>query len=795
MNVATTRPACCRTADGRALPLSAMRIEGTVQAPCAVFELSQTYVNTETVNIEAVYSFPLPLSAVLLHLGVTLDGRVLVGRVTGRAEAEQRYEEALTGGDSAVMLEQAEPGLYTLNLGNLMAGETIDVRLRFAMPLHWDEDRLRLALPTTVAPRYGHPAESVQPHQQPHADPLVEHRYSLAVRIPAPLASAQVQSPTHRLSTSVVEGQLLVALDAVAADRDFVLVLQAPAEARSGIVFGEHEGESAAHAMFCVPSRAATAPLGVKVLIDCSGSMGGDSIALARRAACRAIGLLHAGDACSVARFGSTVVEGPMARLGRDERRDRQVLEHFADASDADLGGTEMLQALQSAFRRALPAGGEHSGHADVLLITDGETWAREPIVKAAAKAGQRVFVIGIGASPAEVVVRDIAEATGGAATFVTPNEDVEAAVDRHVQRMRGARPKRVTFEIEGRDAWQSPSRLEPLAFAGDTLHIGCGLKPARGTSARLSIEWMDGTATVIDAPDRTPAGGGGWVASDVPRIATALRLRDFERTAHDVPVSEIKAMAVKHQLVSPHTNVILVVERGESAAADLPELRQVRPMLAAGWGGTGAIPVAPASAPRLAQPLMADVSMRASADISARKLGVQSRRHPYLASGGSAKAGAAPAGPAEESMVFESRATIFSTSGSLWSPHEVIGDINGKFGLVGSEKHVVRSVLGNANSLVTLVANEKIANALRELVDLHWREEDIAIAFWLALLSSPLGAEFSRAHRRGILRAARTSQPPQALADFLAEALAGTTAWGWEWKPARAAPACTATA
>jgi Ca-activated chloride channel family protein len=70
-----------------------------------------------------------------------------------------------------------------------------------------------------------------------------------------------------------------------------------------------------------------------------------------------------------------------------------------------------------------------------------------------------------------------------------------------------------------------------------------------------------------------------------LPRIAAALCLRDLS----DAKARE--ALALQYQLVSDETNLILVHERAEAdKAEDLPELVQVRPMLAAGWGGNGTV-------------------------------------------------------------------------------------------------------------------------------------------------------------------------------------------------------------
>jgi Ca-activated chloride channel family protein len=52
---------------------------------------------------------------------------VLEGVVVEKKAAEERYEDAITAGDAAVMLEQLEPGLYTMNVGNLLPNEDASV--------------------------------------------------------------------------------------------------------------------------------------------------------------------------------------------------------------------------------------------------------------------------------------------------------------------------------------------------------------------------------------------------------------------------------------------------------------------------------------------------------------------------------------------------------------------------------------------------------------------------------------------------------------------------------------------
>jgi Ca-activated chloride channel family protein len=120
----TLAAAILEAPQGKQLVLEKVSAKATLQDLFAEVTISQEYRNTEETNIEAVYTFPLPLDGVLLELHAELGGRKFVGTIVEKSEAERRYEDAITDGDAAILLEQAEPGLYTASVGNLLPGET-----------------------------------------------------------------------------------------------------------------------------------------------------------------------------------------------------------------------------------------------------------------------------------------------------------------------------------------------------------------------------------------------------------------------------------------------------------------------------------------------------------------------------------------------------------------------------------------------------------------------------------------------------------------------------------------------
>ena len=107
----TSITATLEAVDGTAATLENVLIEADVDGLMAIVNVRQQYRNRGPKHIEAVYTFPLPLDGVLLALQVELGDRRLSGAVIERAAAAKQYEEAITDGDAAVLLEQPQPGL------------------------------------------------------------------------------------------------------------------------------------------------------------------------------------------------------------------------------------------------------------------------------------------------------------------------------------------------------------------------------------------------------------------------------------------------------------------------------------------------------------------------------------------------------------------------------------------------------------------------------------------------------------------------------------------------------------
>ena len=586
---------CARleTRDGQPVNLLGVKLSGDLRGLMFEASIEQRFCNPGDTNVEVVYSFPLPWGAVLLGVDVVLGGKQLTGAVVEKKQAEARYEEAISEGNAAIMLEKNHDHSYSLNLGNLAAGEHCNVTLRYAQILQFEQRGLRLLIPTVIAPRYGDAQQDggLLPHQAPSHLLLAEHPFALELRLHGDLAQARVASPSHH-PVGVAHGKagtgavLTVSLARQASlDRDFVLVVDQLAH-ESMVVAARDSvapGSVAILASFCpriaVQGSASTA---VKILVDCSGSMAGDSIDAAKRALQAVVRQLGAGDRFSLSRFGDAV-EHRSRGLWKTTETTQLAAQRWVGALQANLGGTEMEAALISTFALA------QTVSSDILLVTDGEISAIDSTIASAKHSGHRLFIVGIGSSPAETHLRRLAEATGGACDFVAPGEAVEPAVLRMFARLRSPRLADLNIEwpVGVAPEWVSP--LLPSVFDGDTVNVFALLGQFPAGQVRLL-----GKRTDDEAPQEIGCAvfaGELESADTLARMAGAVRLGSIDTNAVTVTMPDAAALAVAYQLVTDQTNFLLVHERADGEKAiDMPELQKVPQMVPAGWGGTGTV-------------------------------------------------------------------------------------------------------------------------------------------------------------------------------------------------------------
>jgi Ca-activated chloride channel family protein len=592
------------THSGAQVPLQGVNVTGELLGGHARVRVRQRYRNTGSRPVEAVYVFPLPSDATLTAFSMECAGRRVQGVLKERDEAFRAYDDAVTAGHGAALLDQERPNVFTAQVGNLLPGEETLVEVEFLQAIQVEEGCVRWALPTLVAPRYipGTPVGDRTAHgsadptdRVPDADritpPVGDARYGLTLDLLVALGrEVVVESPSHRLDLSRTEGGTRVKLSqpGVALDRDLVLSIRGPDTSTPLTTLVTHrEGEGpGTFALTVVPDLLgmAAGPKRQEVVfvVDTSGSMGGESLPQAQGALRLCLRHLREGDRFNIIAFDNSFrlfSPEPVTFTQKTlEQADRWVAALRAD------GGTELLQPMLAAVQ-SVPDG-------VVVLLTDGQVGNESEILAAVmgARKTARLYSFGIGTNVSDVLLKDLARQTGGAVEFIHPGERIDDKVVAQFSRALAPRVTGVEVRFEGVEASELAPAEPPQLVDGTPWSLfGRYTTPGSG---KVVLKGKAGAETFsLSIPVSFPA------RSDRPAVEklwAAERIRAWQDAAlvgrrAQALKERIVQLALAHSLVTPYTSFVVVEERtGERQASGQPQTRVVPVHAPAGWAMFG---------------------------------------------------------------------------------------------------------------------------------------------------------------------------------------------------------------
>jgi Ca-activated chloride channel family protein len=599
-----TAPSGLLSSEGARVPLVGVLAEAQIRDYACRVVLSQRFRSDEDRPIEAVYKFPIDEAAAVCGFEVEIDGRRILGRVEEREKAFETYDEALTAGHGAYLLDEERADVFTASVGNLPPGKEAILRITTVSELPLEGDAIRFTLPTTIAPRYA-PAEDQKGVGETEAERVsppyaleVPYGLSLKVDVETSVPVRSVESPSHPVAVTIEDGHARVTLSEreAALDRDVVLRISL-AETHRPHALVERGPDGEAYALVSFRPTLGSKPAAAEVLfvVDRSGSMQGTSIAEARNALQLALRSLRPGCVFNIVGFGSRFdALFPESRPYDDESL-AEATAHVR-ALEADLGGTEILPALEHVFgtepRKGLPR--------QLFVLTDGEVSNTDAVIALARRhAGDtRVFTLGIGAGASHHLVKGLARAGEGEAEFIAPGERIEGKVLRQLSRALSPALTDVSVDWAGLGVEQAPFEVPPV-FAEGRVLLFARVEKAEPATVTLRASSPDGDVSLPLALDPTSAAEGTLVATlwarhmirDLEEGRSVLHPRrgSQQKRALDLKDEQVKAAIVRlgttWGLVSRHTSFVAVEER-ETPTSGEAQLRKVPVAITRGWHG-----------------------------------------------------------------------------------------------------------------------------------------------------------------------------------------------------------------
>lgn len=585
-----------RTRNGEAageMPLKHTSVSADVAGFMARTVVTQEYVNTFTEPIEAVYVFPLGAMAAVNDFVMEVGERRIVGVVRPREEAERIYQQARERGQTASLLTQERPNVFTQNVANIAPGGTVKIRITTFETLVHDRGTFEYVFPMVVGPRYipGAPAPATPPAVGgggwsapttvvPDADritpPVLQpgersgHDIDLEVRLDAGLPITEVRSVVHPVTTredGPSRRTITLASGAAIPNRDFVLRWKVAGEKLQTGVLTYRDGGEGYLALLVQPpldpADALVAAREITFVLDVSGSMSGVPIETSKNLVRRVLDGLRPADA-----FNIVVFAGSNGQLWEEPRGSspgnvEEAKRYLANLHGA--GGTEMLAGL----RRAITGAHDPARLQMYVFCTDGFVGDEERILAFVQqeRGEARFFAFGIGSSVNRYLIDGIGRLGGGSSMVVLPRElgSTERAADRFFSMIDA--PVLVDAAIDWNglpvtDAY--PSRLGDLFTGGAFNVVARYTHRASGTAyltGRLGTKEVRFPITVklpgkaTSHPELAPV----WARQRIADLAVQMLSADAARAAE--LKKSITELAIEYRLASPFTSFVAVDE------------------------------------------------------------------------------------------------------------------------------------------------------------------------------------------------------------------------------------------
>lgn len=438
------------------LPLYHTDVKAQLTFTIGSVTVTQQYHNPYDGKIEAVYVFPLPDDAAVRDFILQVGDRRIRGIIREREEATKIYLEARRQGHVASLMTQERPNIFTQRVANIEPGKRIDVSITYFHTLRYQEGQFTFVYPMVVGPRYNPPGyadgvgavpagnggQSAQRTEIQYLRPehIAANDISLDVAIDAGADIGDISSPTHAIKAARTgPGQAKVTLspnDRIP-NRDFVLRYKVAGDKVSAGLAVHRDGAEGTFALLLhPPDSLKSVPRTAREMIfviDCSGSMNGRPVDVAKRALVKCLKRLEPDDTFQILRFSDRVTMFERAPVAASvENVARGVA--FTEALFTD-GGTE----LQQVVRQALDYPPSPDRMRIVAFLTDGFIGNdREVVAFAKARLGNaRIFSFGVGNSVNRYLLEALARVGRGASAFITLDESTEIAAEELFKRVQ----------------------------------------------------------------------------------------------------------------------------------------------------------------------------------------------------------------------------------------------------------------------------------------------------------------------------------------------------------------------
>ena len=530
-------------------------IDARVRDQIAEVQVSQTFHNPGSFQLETEFLFPLPDDGAIQNFVLMVDGRELPGRLLPKDEARRIYEEIVRTKRDPALLEYMGRGMYRTSVFPIPPGADRKVTMRYTQLCKRDRDIVEFSYPLST--------------QKFTAKPIQRLIVQISIQSKDPIKSVYCPSDDARIDRSG-DHDVKVNLERrdIVPGNDFRLVYTVAEGKLSASVLSFRPSESEDGYFLVLASPEVKAPevrplpKTVVFVIDRSGSMAGKKIEQARKALKSVLDNLRDEDLFNILVYDDRV-ESFKPELQRYGSRVRDDAVRFVD-NIREGGSTN----IDSALKTALAMIQDSSRPSYVLFLTDGLPTAGETRelsiadnCRQANARRARIFSFGVGYDVNARLLDRLSGGNSGTSEYVKPDEDIESHVGRFYSKMTSPVLSDIRVDMAGVDLNRTYPRDVPDLFEGGQIVLAGRYRQAGKTTIRINGK-VGGERRDLEFPAELAAAYRGTSYDFVERLWVVRRLGDLidQIDLHGQNkelVDELVALSTKYGILTPYTSFL----------------------------------------------------------------------------------------------------------------------------------------------------------------------------------------------------------------------------------------------
>ncbi len=570
------------------IKMKSHHVDVTINNGFSRTEVDQVFINNGRKDLEAVYSFPVPVNASLSELSLWIDGQEVLGEVMETAAATQVYREQKAKGNDTALAEKKEYVAFNISVSPVRANKDTRVRLVYYQPVELDLNIGRYVYPLAE----GGVDKAGNSFWSMDSEVVSSFKFNLQLKSAYPVKDVRIPAyedkvVIHKSSSGEEssEGEVYnVSIEpdcGCSLDKDIVFYYRLNDETPARVeMIPYRSGDTDGSFMVVVTPGGILNKLSKGTdwtfVLDVSGSMSGDKIYTLGTGVVKVIDKMKSEDRFRIITFSNYANDYSGGYLNATKSNVRRMVRNVKNLKTG--GSTALYAGLEMAYKGIDP-----DRATGIILVTDGVAndgpSEDVDIVELHEKYDVRLFSFVVGNSANQPLMQKLAKDSGGFAMSVSNSDDIVGRILQAKAKLTHECLYNTKLTISGGDVYRmTPSEIGNIYKGQQIVMFGKYSKPEPVTiqlSGVINGEMKTWTceAKFPEKDTENPEIGRLWALSSIQDLKSKI-IKNPENT---ILKKEVAELGVRYSLVTDYTSMVVVNEVDmESMGLDRRNARRV---------------------------------------------------------------------------------------------------------------------------------------------------------------------------------------------------------------------------